>query len=108
MPRTFKERNIPCTICGRKFTNRAGLTNHQRVHRKPSLKKDDPNQLAEQSLTRRAASVLSFGEHDDAGMQALPPAEDGPRPFPQPRIGETVTYHPFINGKLDLLFLIQF
>ena len=106
MPRTFKERNIPCTICGRKFTNRAGLTNHGRVHRKPSLKKDNPNQLAEQSL--RAASVHSFGEHDDARIQALPLAEDGPRPFPQPRIGETVTYHPFINGKLDLLFLIQF
>ena len=46
MPRTFKEHNIPCTICGHKFTNRAGLTNHLHVHRKPSLKKAHLNQLA--------------------------------------------------------------
>jgi C2H2 type zinc finger protein len=100
MPRTFKERNIPCTICGRKFTNRAGLTNHQRVHRKPSLKKVNPSQPALQ-MPSRSPSVHSFGQPDDAGIQALP--EDGPLPLPQPRISETVTYHPFINGTLDLL-----
>ena len=110
MPRTFKERNIPCTICGREFTNRAGLTNHLHVHRKPSLvKKVNPNQLALQTATPpRSPSVHPFGQPDDAGMQALP--EDGPWPPPQPRICETVTYHPFINGMpvLDLLFLFQF
>ena len=100
MPRTFKERNIPCTICGREFTNRAGLTNHQRVHRKPSLKRVNPNQqpASRTATPSRSPSVQFFGQPDDAGMQALP--EDGPWALLQPRIGETVTYHPFINGKL--------
>lgn len=102
MPRTFKERNIPCTICGREFTNRAGLTNHQRVHRKPILKKVNPSQPASQMATpSRSPSIHSFGQPDDAGIQALP--ED--RPLPQTRCGphesETVTYHPLINGMLD-------
>ena len=102
MPRTFKERDIPCTICGREFTNRAGLTNHQRVHRKPILKKVNPSQPASQTATpSRSPSIHSFGQPDDAGIQALP--ED--RPLPQTRCGphesETVTYHPLINGMLD-------
>ena len=101
MPRTFKERNIPCTICGREFTNRAGLTNHQRIHRKPSLKKTNPSQPASDiGAPSPSPSVHSFGQPDDTGVHALP--EDGPLPLPQPRIGETVTYHPFINGKLGL------
>ena len=102
MPQTFKERNISCTICRREFTNRAGLTNHQRVHRKPILKKVNPSQLASQmAMPSRSPSIHSFGQPDDTGIQALP--ED--RPLPQTHCGphksETVTYHPLINGMLD-------
>ena len=106
MPRTFKECNIPCTICGCKFTNRAGLANHLHVHRKPSLKKAHSNQLAAWTATpSHSPSVDSFGQPDDAGMLGLP--EDGSVHLPQHYIHEIFTYYPFINGStLDLLSIL--
>jgi len=100
MPRTFKTRNIPCTVCGREFTNRAGLTNHQRVHAKPSLTR--AHQPAARTITpSRRLSPDAFGQLGDAGMHT--PAEDGPAPLPQSHKHETVTYHPFINGTYGRL-----
>ena len=99
MPRTFKTRNIPCTFtgCGREFTNRAGLTNHQRIHKKPSLTRvQQPAARLKTPSPSRSPSPDWLGPDYDAGMHA--PAEEGPAPFPQPRKRETIIYHPFING----------
>ena len=107
MPRTFKTRNIPCIFpgCGREFTNRAGLTNHQRIHAKPSFTR--VHQPAARTATlSRSPSPDAFGQADDAGIHA--PAEDGPPPFPQPRKHEIITYHPFINGVVNSIIALKF
>ena len=99
MPRTFKERNIPCATCGRQFTNRAGLTNHQRIHRRPSV-----NRVHRASSSSRDSSPPNSPGGPDIEMHV--PEEGGPPPQRRPH--ETVTLHPHINGMSSLSFKFQF
>jgi len=87
MPRAIKIRNIPCSSCDRSFTNRAGLTNHERTHRLP------PKNVRQQSPD----IVLP-----DDGEE--PHFENGDEPVegtPQPAVASkpSVESHPLINGK---------
>ena len=106
MPRTFKTRHIPCTFpgCGREFTNRGGLTNHQHIHANPSFTR--VHQPAARTATpSRSPSPDAFEPAGEAGIHI--PAEDGPPPFPQPRKREIITYHPFINGIVNLIITLN-
>ena len=86
MPRAVKLRNIPCSLCDCSFTNRAGLTNHERTHRLP------PKNVASRQQSPDAAppNEPHFGVEDE-------PVEDIPQPAPTSK--SSVEIHPLINGE---------
>jgi len=96
MPRAVKLRNIPCSLCDRSFTNRAGLTNHERTHRLPP--KNVPSR--QQSPDAAPPNEPHFGGADE-------PVEDIPQPAATSK--SSVEIHPLINGvciELQLTYQI--
>jgi hypothetical protein len=91
MPRTIKARNIPCAVpgCTKTFSNRGGLKNHLKVHRKPR------QHIPEQHLANnnhRSPSPIPGGFQPEG--EQVDTADDGA----SHRRGERVRYHPLING----------
>lgn len=115
MPRTFKTRNIPCSVpgCTKTFSNRGGLKNHLRVHRFPRQRVPPPQ-------SQSPVPVVLPDQQFDNGNNHPSPIQGGSQHESEPQDaaddvrthlrGERVQYHPFINGThfLFLSFLPDF
>jgi hypothetical protein len=103
MPRSVQPRTIACPVknCYRYFTNRAGLSNHARVHRKPKA-------------TWKPSPVVD-GSFPLGGFDGFPSRTPSPAPSsPEPdnlvpeRPKETITSHPLLNGEFHLFKISKF
>jgi hypothetical protein len=107
MPRSVRPRHIPCPEigCGRLFTNKGGLTNHQRTHeamarfrrqQQPATGNYSSDDGPAFPADDRDPPVFS----DDMDGPDLPPTPNSPQqPPPDVSHGEEVRIHPLINGK---------
>jgi hypothetical protein len=100
MPRTFQPRNIPCSVegCNRYFTNRGGLRNHLRIHRRDFQRLNQhlhpPTPPAGDTNSAPHSPINYEDDYDppEAPLIRTPSPE-------APVSGETCTIHPLINGK---------
>lgn len=98
MPRTFKDRNIPCAVdgCTRSFTNRGGLSNHLKLHRIP-----------QRNPQRQTTPPEQDPYHDNDAM--LDDAEPQAENVEQPSIRrEKLEIHPLMNGDFEVNFYLNF
>jgi hypothetical protein len=97
MPRSVRPRTIACPVknCSRFFTNRAGLSNHMHIHRKPKATwKPSPVVDGPFPLGGFDGDFSSFNTPSPAPSSSEPDNLVPERPM------ETVTSHPLLNGSL--------
>jgi hypothetical protein len=101
MPRSVLPRHIPCLEpgCGRFFTNRGGLTNHQRVHDATAQLRQRHRQPAvDPAVNINSENGPTSSDLDNNDLR-LPSPPDSPRQQPREfSSGEEVRIHPLING----------
>jgi hypothetical protein len=107
MPRSLKPRHIPCPECPKLFTNKGGLSTHQRTHRRErplALRQEKLNIARQQAATRDSEDVNhnsdSFNgwRSDDNDIHAPPSPGASPEPVSGVQGGEDVRIHPTIDG----------
>lgn len=96
MPRTLKERSIPCNICHRLFTNRGGLNNHLRIHAKPNLTRQTrtPTPLSPSRSPSPNYNIFN----DEFNAHPGPGSDGDDTDAPGVVEGHKTTFHPLING----------
>lgn len=102
MPRSTKIRSIPCPFanrgCNVLFTNKSGLTNHLRTHRRPAAAP------ATSPTPTSPHDGLPFqGPDEDSDVEMYPAEPDGTHQGPTQENTETqqerILHHPLINGS---------
>jgi Plavaka transposase len=97
MPRTIKPRNVPCTFngCHQLFTNRAGLSNHLRMHHVPNRRKEDSFLANIRTSLSPLPEPLNVDTPFFNEFEPVQPPNDLPGTHRQ---REIVELHPFLNG----------